>query len=80
VNAAAVSGTLPEQLDPQAVYRAPRGRLCRVADVEYQNRRHKTGAVAYLEYLTPTGAPVATNMAESFSLGRENWWMLKVVG
>lgn len=81
MNARAVSGALPPRLDPAAVYRTPMGRLCVVRDVHYHEPVLRNGAaVAHLEYLRPDGRPVATNMPDGFSLNRDNWPMLAVVG
>jgi hypothetical protein len=71
-----VSGVLPKTLDPEALYRSPSGRLCRVQSVD----REGTEAVARLEYTQANGAPAPTNMPDGFVLRRENWRILKRVG
>lgn len=81
MNARAASGTLPPRLDPRGVYRTPTGRLCRVRDVEHHEPLLRNGAaVAHLEYLRPDGRPVATHLPDGFSLARDNWPLLKMVG
>lgn len=76
----AAAGTLPPRLDPAMVYRSPAGRLCVVREVDYHEPLLRNGAaVAHLEYLRPDGRPVASHMADGFSLSRENWPLLRAV-
>lgn len=72
-------GVPPARLDPDAVYRAPSGRLCRLAGMD---KRGPPGeeATAHLAYVREAAwALNGSRLDDGFSLSRENWRILKVV-
>ena len=64
-------------LDPEAVYRAPSGRNCRVRVSTFEKPQQ---GVATLVYDLQDGTPGSTQFGEGFALTRENWHLLKQVG
>lgn len=64
-------------LDPEVVYRAPSGRMCRLFGVENAGPE---GVTARLVYVSGRGHRAAVDWAgDGFVLARENWRLLQVV-
>ncbi len=67
---------LPTRLDPDAWYRAPSGRLCRLVGMD---GRGGVDPIAKLCYVNGSDGP-GSEWADGFNLRRENWRILRRVG
>ena len=67
----------PARLDPNALYRAPSGRLCRLFALDA--RGGLDSAIAHLSYVRDASAGVSTRADDGFALQRENWRILEMV-
>jgi hypothetical protein len=64
-------------LEPGVVYRAPSGRLCRLAPLQAGT---PSAAQALLLYCSPEGKSAPKNVDDGFTLSRFNWYLLREVG
>ena len=71
-------GLPPARLDPNALYRAPSGRLCRLFALDA--RGGFDSAIAHLSYVRDGRAGVSSRADDGFALQRENWRILQEVG
>lgn len=78
-NLAAAAGVAPVRLDPQALYMAPTGRMCRLQGMDGRGAAGEE-AVAQLVYVRDAAwALDGSRFDDGFSLTRENWRILKAV-
>jgi hypothetical protein len=78
-NTATPTGVAPVRLDPNALYLAPTGRMCRLQGMDGRGPAGE-GSIAQLVYVRDAAWALAgSRFDDGFALTRENWRILKAV-